>query len=551
MWFHDEYDDYGYDDESRVSYTAVKSLPTRRTYSGYDSDGYGYDYGSSDETDAIETKGMLIPHPKKADSDPDDHYNSASYVFIGIVLKWGLNDIAQDNLKLIAKQNPLPIKYPSFSSGYLDVYYESFKPFVLEDARASIAAGIDLINSGRIKPISFVLEKDVQFARNPANPSKMDVNAELLANEDGRSKVAVLLQPVKGSKHFNILGLASEHGFGNANKKTVIKFILDEDMQAQHGNEFKKGCQWRAHILASVLSHERIYEACSLKPELTFLPQVICGAAASLPKSNRAIKSSLNASQQIAISGFALADDGLYMLQGPPGTGKTTTIVDMIYEITQQKKRILICAPSNKAIQVIAERFYAKYQSTILAMILVGVESKLPPALKPIFLHTWKLQLIELVQQLTKIAEKPEGLLFKKSAEAYSILTKVKLAELKPIEISIKTKVKDYKITEFDYQIKSVLGAIESYLESLKSEENAFWQNVLQCKLDKEVKPIKTLINYRKQQLGLLQEIANLVALIKNNKDLEDLLLRNAQVLFSTLSVSGRKQMAKQQKSMS
>ena len=260
MWSDDEYDDYRYGYSSRASHTTPKPRTTHYSFSGYDSDGYAYGQSSSDDTETIETKGMLIPHPKRADGEPDDHYNNASYEFIGIVLKWELKDIAQNNLKLIANLKPLPVKYAGFSSEYLHAYYDSFKPFVLEDARASIAAGIEAINAGSVKAINFVVEKDVKFARNPANPSKMDVDAELLANEDGRSKVVVLLQPVKGARHFNVMGLASEHGLGNTNKKTVIKFILDENEQAQHAHEFKKGSQWRVYILASVLSHERIYE---------------------------------------------------------------------------------------------------------------------------------------------------------------------------------------------------------------------------------------------------------------------------------------------------
>ncbi|MBY0545008.1 MAG: AAA family ATPase, partial [Gammaproteobacteria bacterium] len=75
------------------------------------------------------------------------------------------------------------------------------------------------------------------------------------------------------------------------------------------------------------------------------------------------------------------------LLQGPPGTGKTTTIVAIAHTLVEKKERILICAPSNKAAQVIAERLLKKLPKIRVA--LAGVEKKLNPGLRSIFVHTW------------------------------------------------------------------------------------------------------------------------------------------------------------------
>jgi len=48
----------------------------------------------------------------------------------------------------------------------------------------------------------------------------------------------------------------------------------------------------------------------------------------------------------------------------------------------------LVCAPSNKAVQVLAERFVSEHPDN-KKVIFVGIESKVPNALRPIFLHTW------------------------------------------------------------------------------------------------------------------------------------------------------------------
>ncbi len=61
----------------------------------------------------------------------------------------------------------------------------------------------------------------------------------------------------------------------------------------------------------------------------------------------------LNASQTSAIS-HALAADKIAIIHGPPGTGKTTTLVAMIKELTMVEKRILVCASSNHATDLLA-----------------------------------------------------------------------------------------------------------------------------------------------------------------------------------------------------
>lgn len=62
---------------------------------------------------------------------------------------------------------------------------------------------------------------------------------------------------------------------------------------------------------------------------------------------------------------MALREVGVVLLQGPPGTGKTTTLMGLLaveYEYLKNvcslddKRKILICAPSNAAIDHITKR---------------------------------------------------------------------------------------------------------------------------------------------------------------------------------------------------
>lgn len=65
----------------------------------------------------------------------------------------------------------------------------------------------------------------------------------------------------------------------------------------------------------------------------------------------------LNASQRDALKLIAAAED-LAIIHGPPGTGKTTTLVSAIKRICEKERQVLVCAPSNTAVDLLAERLH-------------------------------------------------------------------------------------------------------------------------------------------------------------------------------------------------
>jgi ATP-dependent RNA/DNA helicase IGHMBP2 len=60
----------------------------------------------------------------------------------------------------------------------------------------------------------------------------------------------------------------------------------------------------------------------------------------------------LNESQCLAVQKCLEAND-LAIVHGPPGTGKTTTIVQAILEVCKREKQIMVCAPSNTAVDLL------------------------------------------------------------------------------------------------------------------------------------------------------------------------------------------------------
>ena len=65
--------------------------------------------------------------------------------------------------------------------------------------------------------------------------------------------------------------------------------------------------------------------------------------------------SPLNDSQLAAVRQVITAQD-VAIIHGPPGTGKTTTLVQAILETIRRERRVLVCAPSNTAVDLLTEK---------------------------------------------------------------------------------------------------------------------------------------------------------------------------------------------------
>ena len=65
--------------------------------------------------------------------------------------------------------------------------------------------------------------------------------------------------------------------------------------------------------------------------------------------------SPLNDSQLAAVRHVQAAQD-VAIIHGPPGTGKTTTLVQAILETIRRERRVLVCAPSNTAVDLLTEK---------------------------------------------------------------------------------------------------------------------------------------------------------------------------------------------------
>nr|XP_027194379.1 DNA-binding protein SMUBP-2-like isoform X2 [Dermatophagoides pteronyssinus] len=74
----------------------------------------------------------------------------------------------------------------------------------------------------------------------------------------------------------------------------------------------------------------------------------------------------LNYSQKNAIE-FALYQRHIAVIHGPPGTGKTTTLTELILQMITRGLRVLVCAPSNVAVDNIFKQLIHSSQKNICA----------------------------------------------------------------------------------------------------------------------------------------------------------------------------------------
>ena len=112
----------------------------------------------------------------------------------------------------------------------------------------------------------------------------------------------------------------------------------------------------------------------------------------------------LNTSQNEALNQVNAAKD-IGLIHGPPGTGKTTTLVTCIRHVLQTEKQVLVCAPSNSAVDLIVEKLHQKQ----VPVTRLGHPARVTEEIEK---HTLDAQITQnpLFKELKKIRKKGEEL---------------------------------------------------------------------------------------------------------------------------------------------
>ena len=203
--------------------------------------------------------------------------------------------------------------------------------------------------------------------------------------------------------------LALVRGRGDARGADVVPLL------AKRSRIFDdvEGVEFKAVALASLVSYQRMAHACFARPRVAFAHQIVGAKRATHIKfsdsdddddddervdGKSGVESDdesscderadeyvlpLNASQRRALRRFFARDghfDRLQMVQGPPGCGKTHFIVSLLAVLAAKKQRVLVCAPSNKAVCVVMELYLRTCGEDAAPCVLTGAEDTLREA---------------------------------------------------------------------------------------------------------------------------------------------------------------------------
>jgi len=355
------------------------------------------------------------------------HFDEGVFVFTKKILGLTFEQLKTPLPKLHAVSS-LPSTFNSSAE-----YYRSFLDLIFEEARATLQGGIEENVAGRGEPSFKLVLQNYKSSKNRENPASMVFFKKTDERRTIKTNDAFILECQSKGSNVKLLALASHTPSGDTTRVS-FKVVVEEHSEVIYEEEFEPNIEWHAWPIGSLVTHLRMYDVCTACPEVSWLNQVVWGRLGSPSRfsalydsddidsglsvynsgygfnsfrrhsntntsssssrgvsntNTRPYSANLNESQKQAIDGFLDLGEGLQLVQGPPGTGKTTMVVSLLKLLTEQG-RVLVCAPSNKAVQVLTERFVLDYPD--VPVMLAGVEDKLPEdndELNRVFLHTW------------------------------------------------------------------------------------------------------------------------------------------------------------------
>jgi DNA polymerase III delta prime subunit len=464
--------------------------------------------------------------------------------FTSIVLSMDLNFVDKKALK------PIQTHWVPFTEGAKEEteeqyvsncraqYFNQFKGPILEEIRAEMQQKRNALENRRGTDKCIVLtinlEEDnksedtlVSFSCDIVDLPKFDHNpmmevVELFNPKHPKEQVRALLD------HFNY------------DKKTKKCSSCKMNVLQSLATKLSKNLKLKAYPLVGLTSFARQYEVCMFPPRSAIVNSMIFANIQPWSEeylfqaSGQVLRDHLllvlNDVQADVVAEFVHATHGQYLLQGPPGTGKTTTIVKLLVTLLDWKtnQRIMVCAPSNAAVQHLAKCAFQQYGSRV-SMALSCVVKGMDQILMPIYVGQLKEQLRnELDDSITSLMKYP----LQPALDAVVSRCFEKVKDLFVFVSSVQSRIAaarfDYKLTnkqDVDKVIKRLVAAHGNF----SSAYGEFISHISTSELSSEaiVKLIESLTECR-------------TAIDESKDSIEIFLLSQSQIIFCTLTTAGR-----------
>ena len=197
----------------------------------------------------------------------------------------------------------------------------------------------------------------------------------------------------------------------------IICHVNLQGRQNRFGNLMSMKSQWSAKSLTSLATDIREYDALSKLNSLALFRLILnppnwkSDRIQQLRVAQYVGKLGVNEPQAVAICKALDQEHGFSLIQGPPGSGKTKTILGLIGAIqtnsnlisipqtsaatesggNRGRRNIMVCAPSNAAIDEIARRLMAGIKDTqggtyFPKLLRIGKESSVHSDVRSIYL---------------------------------------------------------------------------------------------------------------------------------------------------------------------
>ncbi|KAI8461259.1 SEN1 N terminal-domain-containing protein [Phakopsora pachyrhizi] len=292
--------------------------------------------------------------------------------------------------------------------------------------------------------------------------------------------------------------------------------------------------KWQVTHLCSLSTTQREWAALRSLPYLTLADDILDAkltppVAASAEQLSKVMKyQQVNEPQGRAIIS-SLATPGFSLIQGPPGTGKTSTIVGLVGAFIASRpavnkpsggaasitKKILLCAPSNAAVDEVAKRLKEGVRGSqgeliIPKLVRIGADSKVNISVKDIFIDV-------LVENMGRDMEPQK--------DSETLLDTTGLIQ------DLRQQIQELRLTR---------NSKQDQFGSLSSGSPQFLE------LNEELTQIKRKIHQLSQKLDEArdQQSASKRSLDAATRKLRMQILQDADVVCSTLSGSGHDYMS-------
>ncbi|CAM6088743.1 unnamed protein product [Calypogeia fissa] len=304
----------------------------------------------------VDTIGVVDVNP----SDGEDTQTSDNYRWACIVLGWSLWEITKPHL-CIHMVADIPITFVDLPS-----YYKAFQVPLLEDTRAQIQRGLEELGSADYIEVGYGI-KDTDVANYDDSDRTRDMKQLRKLTVGLRKFVQRRKEDPWKPKPTDLVLLCSflprnlDDLLSRSGEYHTLTLISDSEDEFLHSFNVKAYVDTAGSMYRDMVKFKRFWYAVYVNNAATAMriwdalnpPQVVFQD----PRLHPIVKQNLYCNKQLGQECTTSEFEAYHREQDLDRTGKTTVVAALLSIVTCLKDRVLVSAPTNRAVSELAERF--------------------------------------------------------------------------------------------------------------------------------------------------------------------------------------------------